>query len=167
MICLSSLCCFSQVRASNVACLAVGGTSCWLNYEQQMEHSLVVKVTDSGSPPLSVDFFANITLKNINDRPRDLKISGFKVHENQPVGTVVGKFSGTDEDIGQHLSYSLDNDDYGRSVQNILSCQHLIVEFYADCVQEYLASQNDIVLRSLEGFPSFFFCFKDAMWSII
>ena len=102
------------MRSSNVACLAVGGTSCWLNYESKPFYTLLVRVTDSGSPPLSTDVYLNVTLRDINDKPRQMKLSDFRLHENQPVGTVVGKFSGYDEDAHQHLSFVLDKDDQGR-----------------------------------------------------
>ena len=111
---LGSVVCLPQVQPSNVACLAVGGTSCWLNYESKPFYTLLVRVTDSGSPPLSTDFYLNVTLKNVNDRPRQIKLSDFRLYENQPVGTVVGKFSGYDEDAHQQLTFVLDNDDKGR-----------------------------------------------------
>lgn len=102
------------MRVSNTVCLAIGGTKCWLNYEKQPVYQILVRVTDSGSPPLWVDFPLNITLQDINDRPRNLQLSAFTLHENQPVGTVVGYLSGSDEDKLQHLTYVLSDDDKGR-----------------------------------------------------
>ncbi|XP_065192577.1 cadherin-23-like [Sycon ciliatum] len=103
-----------KVRSSNVACLALGGTACWLNYEHQPVYTVLVRTTDSGSPPLFADFTINITLRDINDRPRKLQLSDYRVHENQPVGTVIGMLSGFDEDAKQHLSYVLSNDNGGK-----------------------------------------------------
>ena len=102
-----------KVNPSNVACLALGGTSCWLNYEAQSQYSVLVRSTDSGTPPLSANFVVNITLKDINDRPRKLYITDYKVAENSLNGTVVGTFGASDEDAFQHLTYELTSDDHG------------------------------------------------------
>eukprot|EP00117_Sycon_ciliatum_P021146 scpid22649/ scgid18623/ Cadherin-related tumor suppressor; Protein fat len=102
-----------KVNPSNVACLALGGTSCWLNYEAQPQYSVLVRSTDSGTPPLSANFVVNITLKDINDRPRKLYITDYRVAENSLNGTVVGTFGASDEDAFQHLTYELTSDDHG------------------------------------------------------
>ena len=105
---------FSQVKASNVKCLALGGVQCVLNYEATRFFTLTVRVRDSGTPPLSRDFNVNVTLKDINDRPRHLQLSNYKIHENLRIGTVIGTISGRDEDIHQYLSFTLIDNDGGR-----------------------------------------------------
>ena len=85
-----------------------------LNYEATRFFTLTVRVRDSGTPPLSRDFNVNVTLKDINDRPRHLQLSNYKIHENLRIGTVIGTISGRDEDIHQYLSFTLIDNDGGR-----------------------------------------------------
>ena len=104
----------SQVKPSNVHCLATGGKWCWLNYEPQPYYTLVINVRDSGDGHLSKNFAINITLKDVNDSPRNLDLSGRKVQENLPAGTVIGVFTATDEDTLTILTYVLIDNDGGR-----------------------------------------------------
>ena len=104
----------SQVKPSNVHCLATGGKWCWLNYESQPYYTLVINVRDSGDGHLSKNFAINITLKDINDSPRNLDLSGRRVQENLPAGTVIGVFTATEEDTLNILTYVLIDDDGGR-----------------------------------------------------
>ena len=104
-----------RVAASNVRCLA-SGDDCLLDYEKQTEHAIVVRATDSGTPPLSVNYTLVVRVTDVNDRPRDIELSNNQVFENEPVGFVVGTLSAIEEDRFQTLSYSLLNDDGGRFV---------------------------------------------------
>ena len=101
---------------SNKACLRSGGNKCQLNYEQQKNHVIRVRSVDSGSPSKSVNTTFHIYVNNVNDRPRGLLLSNYTVKENAPLNVVIGTLSATDEDSGQQLSYSLDDDDSGRFV---------------------------------------------------
>ena len=69
---------------------------------------------DSGSPPKSIDASFIINVRDVNDRPRALSLSHYTLKENAPLNYVIGTFSATDEDSGQALSFSLDDDDGGR-----------------------------------------------------
>ena len=73
-----------------------------------------------------------VSLTNVNDQPRNLRVSGFTIKENSAKGTVVGKLSSTDEDVGQTITYSLSNSDSGRftvkSNKNIVSAQDVNYE---------------------------------------
>jgi len=103
-----------QVAKSNKNCLQNGGSQCSLNYESVSSYTINVRSVDSGSPSQSVDASFNITLNDINDQPRRLKLSNYKVTENAPLNTVVGNLSASDEDKGQKLSFSLVDDDSGK-----------------------------------------------------
>ena len=105
-------CC--QVRRSNAECLDLGGKFCWLNYETTPYHTILVRTTDSGQPPLYKDVYLNITLSDVNDQPRNPQLSGYKVRENMRAGTPIGTFTAFDEDTKQTLTYSLVDDDQGR-----------------------------------------------------
>ena len=91
-----------------------GGSQCLLNYESVSTYTIKVRSADSGSPSRSVDASFNIILNDVNDQPRGLALSNYKVTENAPLNTVVGNLSATDEDRGQKLNFSLVNDDSGR-----------------------------------------------------
>ena len=105
---------FFQVAKSNKNCLLNGGSQCLLNYENVLSYSIKVRSLDSGSPSQSVETSFNITLNDINDQPRALQLSNYKVTENAPLNTVVGNLSASDEDKGQKLSFSLVDDDGGK-----------------------------------------------------
>ena len=91
-----------------------GGSQCLLNYESKSSYIIRVRSADSGSPSQSVDASFSIILNDINDQPRGLKLSNYKVKENAPVNFKIGNLSATDEDRGQKLSFSLVDDDSGR-----------------------------------------------------
>ena len=105
---------FLQVAKSNKNCLLNGGSQCSLNYESVSSYTINVRSVDSGSPSQSVDASFNIMLNDVNDQPRGLKLSNYKVTENAPLNTVVGNLSASDEDKGQRLSFSLVDDDSGK-----------------------------------------------------
>ena len=99
---------------SNQACLQNGGGSCKFNFEQQKSHVIRIRSEDSGSPPKSIVASITISVNDVNDQPRALSLSNFTMKEDAPMNYVVGNFSATDEDSGQTLSFSLDDDDGGR-----------------------------------------------------
>jgi hypothetical protein len=49
----------------------------------------------------------NITVNAVNHAPTDIALSSASVAENQPVGTIIGSFSTTDQDAGNTFTYSL------------------------------------------------------------
>lgn len=99
---------------SNRNCLLNGGSQCWLNYESSSSYVIRVRSTDSGSPSYSINASFTITLNDINDQPRDLQLSNYKVTENAAINFKIGNLSASDEDSGQKLNFSLVDDDAGR-----------------------------------------------------
>ena len=85
-----------------------------LNMEEKNKYDVVVRVTDSGSPPLVRDEIITIHLTDVNDRPRNLDLSSNTVYENDPKDTLVGLLFATNEDKGQTLEYVLVDDDDGK-----------------------------------------------------
>ncbi|XP_062500738.1 protocadherin beta-14-like [Corticium candelabrum] len=103
-----------KVAVYNSKCLALGGKWCMLNMEEKNKYDVVVRVTDSGSPPLVRDEIITIHLTDVNDRPRNLDLSSNTVYENDPKDTLVGLLSARNEDKGQTLEYVLVDDDDGK-----------------------------------------------------
>ena len=100
-----------KVASSNVDCLKNGGTFCKLNYEKQPSYTITVRVTDNGSPPQSNEARMSISLNDVNDQPRHFQLSSRTVKENATLGTKIGRFTATDEDKFQTLTFSLIDDD--------------------------------------------------------
>lgn len=98
----------SEIRTavSNTKCRLYGGSNCLLDYEKQRVYTLRVRATDDGTPPLKMTADVNITLHDINDRPRGLSLSKSWILENATVNTSVGNFIAYDED-GDLLNYTL------------------------------------------------------------
>lgn len=82
-----------------------------LDREDQDYYSLVIKVTDSGTPPRSSLTSVVIHVSDENDQPPKFTNSTFtfSIPENEAVGTYVGKITATDGDIGRNaqLTYSI------------------------------------------------------------
>ena len=103
-----------KVALPNDDCLKNGGGFCKLNYEKQQHYTVTVRATDNGNPPQSSEADLSINLIDVNDRPRDFKLSSHMVKENAKIGTKIGRFSATDEDTSQTLQFSLVDSDGGR-----------------------------------------------------
>ena len=82
----------------------LGGSHCKLNYEEKPSYQVTVKTSDNGNPPLSFSKNITIFLRNVNDQPRDVRLSNYIVNETAPVDFVIGKFSASDEDTGIFMS---------------------------------------------------------------
>ena len=80
-----------KVATSNKQCLELGGSSCVLNYEAQSSHVIRVKATDNGTPQKSFEKDIRISLRDVNDQPRDLQLSNNQVRENATRTTVIGR----------------------------------------------------------------------------
>ncbi|ASO07436.1 cadherin domain-containing protein [Arenibacter algicola] len=74
------------------------------DYEQKSSYSIYVNVND-GANEYQKAF--TITINDINEAPTDIDLSSNSVEENSPVGTSVGTFSATDEDVDNTFTYSL------------------------------------------------------------
>ena len=103
-----------QVAKSNSKCLANGGSDCWLDYEGRRTYTIRVRSTDNGSPAKYVDWSFAVRLRNVNDQPRNLRLSGYVLRENALAGTLIGTLSASNEDAGETLTYELTNDAGGR-----------------------------------------------------
>ena len=107
---------FFKVAKSNRNCLSNGGFQCFLNFESVSSYSIRIRSVDSGSPSQSINASFNILLNDINDQPRGLKLTNYKVKENAPINFKIGNLSASDEDKGQKLNFSLVDNDAGRFV---------------------------------------------------
>ncbi len=63
-------------------------------------YSVVVNVSDNGSPMMHSKTTLNITVLNINDPPHDLELSNSEVFENAPINYIVGNLTAIDDDVG-------------------------------------------------------------------
>lgn len=81
--------------------LSVTGT---LNYEQNAGYSIRIK-TDDGSCSYEEAF--SITVSDNNDDPTDISLSSESIDEAQLIGSAVGTFSTTDEDVSDTHTYTL------------------------------------------------------------
>jgi len=57
------------------------------------------------TPDAAQSFSLNIT--NVNETPTDLSISNSSIAENSAIGTVIGRFSTADPDVGNTFTYTL------------------------------------------------------------
>ena len=73
-----------------------------LDYESTPSYTLVIAVSDSGTPPQSSTVNVEITLLDINDNPPVFVAGMFTqtIPENSPEGTFVVQVQATDEDTG-------------------------------------------------------------------
>ncbi|MCL4559166.1 MAG: sortase [Chloroflexi bacterium] len=77
------------------------------DYEARSSYSLCIQTTDDGVPNLSYHKAFTIGVIDANDAPTDIQLSGTTLAENQPVGTLIGNLSVTDQDAGQTFTYAL------------------------------------------------------------
>ena len=76
-----------------------------LDYERQSQYTIVVRSTDTGS--LFVERKLTVYVRDVNEAPSVVTLTGNKVPENSAKGTVVGALRGTDPDSGQKLTFTL------------------------------------------------------------
>lgn len=78
-----------------------------LDFEGDSQETYLIKVqSDDGFGGLINKQFT-LTLNDVNEAPTDLTLSNNTVDESNPIGTVVGILSTTDEDDGQTHTYTL------------------------------------------------------------
>jgi hypothetical protein len=75
------------------------------DYEQRTSYTVRIRTSDAGGKSLEVAFL--ITITDVNDVPTVLQLSGATLAENQPVGTLIGTLSATDQDSSETLTFSL------------------------------------------------------------
>lgn len=59
--------------------LKVGSQSDLINYEQSKVFTILVKSTDSGEPPLSLEDTFNVVITDVNDPPTDIVLDNSDV----------------------------------------------------------------------------------------
>ncbi|KAJ8308293.1 hypothetical protein KUTeg_013167 [Tegillarca granosa] len=82
-----------EVNSFGEHCEAKGRHFCALDYESVKSYDIVVKATDSGDVPLSVEFTLTIDIEDSNDVPTDLNMVANSIPENTPVGQTVATFT--------------------------------------------------------------------------
>lgn len=80
-------------------------TKASFDLEIKSSYSIRVRSTDDGG--LWYEKVFTITITNANDAPTNISLNSSSVQENQPVGTLVGNLSSTDQDSGDTHTYSL------------------------------------------------------------
>lgn len=75
------------------------------DYEEETNHYVNIKVTDSGNKSHTEQFL--ITITDNNDPPTDIQLSSNTIAENLVAGSKVGDFSASDEDTADSFTYSL------------------------------------------------------------
>ena len=88
------------VDSSSQTC---GHKRCQLNYEEMQKHSVTIRVTDTGSPPMSTDFLLEIEVADANDEPYDIRLTSKTVFENEEPGTEIGKIRVRNPHSGENL----------------------------------------------------------------
>jgi len=76
-----------------------------VDFEKKNIYYIRVKSTEPGNKSVTKTF--TLTVNNLNEAPTDISLSADSILELQPVGTAIGNFSSTDEDIGDTHTYSL------------------------------------------------------------
>jgi fibro-slime domain-containing protein/RHS repeat-associated protein len=75
------------------------------DFETKSNYSLRVRTTDAGG--LSVEKVLTVNITNINEAPTQLKLDTNSAIENSAIGTLIGKFTTTDPDLGDSHTYTL------------------------------------------------------------
>ncbi|MFT5914248.1 MAG: gliding motility-associated-like protein [Bacteroidia bacterium] len=75
------------------------------DFETKDNYSIRVQVQDLDGG--SAERIFSITINNANDTTTDIQLSSLIVEENKFVGTTVGAFSSTDQDVSDNFTYSL------------------------------------------------------------
>jgi len=114
-----------------------------LNYEAATNHSVTVRVTDSGGLTYDETFAINLT--NVNEAPTDLALSANQLTENAATGTVVGNVTGTDVDTGDTKTYSLTDTAGGRFAIN--SSTGVITVANGSLLNYEAASSHSVTVR--------------------
>ncbi len=85
-----------------------------LNYEVNPWFSLFIKIQDDGPGNLYVIKIIHVILTDVNEPPQ-VSPQSFSIAENTPNGQQVGLVIATDPDIGQNLTYTIQNGNTGNA----------------------------------------------------
>ena len=72
----------------------------WIPNLDDNTYSVVVNVSDNGSPMMHSTATLNIKVLNINDPPYGLELSNNEIFENVPINYIVGNLTAIDDDVG-------------------------------------------------------------------
>ena len=86
-----------------------------LDYESSTRYQIMVKSTDNGNPPQSVQKSLVIDLQDVNEKPTRITLSNRSVQENKPTGTVIGQLTVSDPDRQQSHVCSLTDSANGKT----------------------------------------------------
>ncbi|MEQ9165103.1 MAG: cadherin domain-containing protein, partial [Fulvivirga sp.] len=75
------------------------------NYEAKNSYSIRLLTTDNTSRQFSKQF--TISIKDVNEAPFNIALSGSSIDENQPANTTIGSLSASDPDLGNTFTYTL------------------------------------------------------------
>jgi hypothetical protein len=78
-----------------------------LDFETATSHTIRVRTTDQGGVGLSYEQDLVISISDINEAPTKLALSGSSVPEDSNSGTLVGRLSTIDPDVGDTFAYKL------------------------------------------------------------
>ncbi|MFY0593664.1 tandem-95 repeat protein [Roseivirga sp.] len=114
------------------------------NFEITNSYSVRVKTEDAGG--LSYEEALTIAVTNVNEAPSDISITSSTIDENQPVGTLIGSLSSTDEDEGDTFTYSLkagvdDNDSFGIDAAGLITASE--IDFETNSTYTLLLTSTD------------------------
>ncbi|XP_041351068.1 protocadherin Fat 4-like [Gigantopelta aegis] len=101
---------YLKTADTGLHCLEKGGANCLLDYETSKSHNIAVKVSDNGSPPLSITAVLTVIVQDDNDPPSAPVIDSTEISESASVGTLVGSLESEDQDPGQTVTFSLAED---------------------------------------------------------
>ncbi len=105
---------FNVVGGSGATAFAVNSTtgeitvadSSQLDFETTPSATLLVDITDNGTPPLTTRIEVTIDIDNVNEAPAS-GMQEFNLAENSVAGTIVGSVQAIDQDTGQSHSFSI------------------------------------------------------------
>lgn len=75
------------------------------DFESRETYTIRVRTQDQGG--LSIESPLTISIRDINDLPSNLQIQSSLINENSQVGTSIGAFTASDQDVGDVISYRL------------------------------------------------------------
>lgn len=112
----------------------------WNPSSEENTITVLVNVSDNGSPAMGSRATLNISVLNINDPPYAIELSNIEVDENFPVNHVVGNLTAIDDDVGPTRSlnfswYLVDSDNgmfslLGNKVLIAKSLDHEMTSFH-------------------------------------
>ena len=82
-----------------------------LDFETQPKLVVRVQVNDSSASSGSSSALVTVNLTNVNDAPT-ISDSSFSIDENSPAASAVGTVTGSDQDAGEVLTYSIPTNDF-------------------------------------------------------